>query len=150
MSTGSLLAGYSKRLGGCVAVHSIANTIGGLHHLPHGLVVGVFLPHVLRFLLPGDMTLLAQIAQAMGGHTDGMSTRDAAEVAITHVDRLLEDIEYPTLSELGIKEAEIPRIAQLTMEEAGIGGNPRPMTIEACEAILRSALAETHSSRLSH
>jgi alcohol dehydrogenase len=148
MSFGSLLAGYSKRLGGCIVNHSIANTVGSAYHLPHGLMVGVFLPHVLRDLLPSDTELLAQIAQAMGAVTSGVSERDAAEMVVVQVCQLLEDLEIPTLAELGVMEDAVPDLAKGSMEDAGIGGNPRPMTQQTCETIIRAALAETHDGRV--
>ncbi len=147
MSYASLLAGYAKRLGGCIVGHNIANTVGGLYHVAHGLIVGVVLPHILQFCLPGDVEMLADIARAMGVESAGYSDRETAELGIAAINQLLEDIEIPTLSELGIQEKDLPEIAKQTLSDSGVAGNPRPLTVQGVEGILRAALADTHANR---
>jgi alcohol dehydrogenase len=140
MSAGSLLAGIVINTSGCIAVHSLAETIGGIYHRPHGLCVALFLPHVMTFNFPGDYSLLAQIAQALGVNTEGYSTRDAAELSIFWVNQLLDDLKFPELSEIGLRAEDIPRIAQLAYQNVCTADNPRPMRVEDFESILKDAL----------
>jgi alcohol dehydrogenase len=146
MSTGSLIAGIVINISGCIAVHSLAETIGGMYHKPHGLCVALFLPHVMKFNFPGDYLLLAQIAQALGVDTDGYSTRDAAELSIFWVNQLLDDLKFPELGEIGLREEDIPRIAQLAYQNVCTADNPRPMRVEDFESILIDALQDQGSS----
>jgi len=141
MSTGSLLSGIVIDLGGCIAVHSLAETIGGMYHLAHGLCVALCLPHVLKFNLPGDYELLAQIAQLLGMNIAGYSTRDAAELSIVRINQLLNDLNFPTLHEVGLKEEDIPEIARLANDNVCTADNPRPMCVEDFKSILRKAMA---------
>ena len=127
-------------LGGCIIVHSIAETIGGLYHLPHGLTVGLTLPHMLKFNLAGDIPLYAEIAQAMGVNTSGMSTREAADKLIPRVCQMLRDLDFPTLAEAGLRQEDIPLIARLAMENPSTADNPKPMKTEDFEAILKGCL----------
>lgn len=140
MSTGSLLAGIVIDISGCIAVHSLAETIGGMYHRPHGLCVALFLPYVMEFNSPGDYLLLAQIAQSLGVNTEGYSTRDAAKLSISRVNQLLDDLKFPGLREIGLKEEDIPKIAELASQNVCTSDNPRPMGVEDFEAILREAV----------
>lgn len=140
MSTGSLLAGIVINLAGCIAVHSLAESVGGFYHVPHGLAVALFLAPVLRFNFPGDHALLAQIADAMGEDTEGFSEHEAAELAIDGVEQLLEELRFPSLAEVGIKESDIPKIATLALGNVCTADNPCPMRQEDFETILRDAL----------
>ena len=142
MSTGSLLSGIVIDISGCIAVHSLAETIGGMYHQPHGLCVALFLPHVMKFNFPGDYSLLAQIAQALGVNTEGYSTRDAAELSIFRVNQLLDDLKFPGLREIGLKEEDIPQISELANQNVCTADNPRPMRVEDYESILKDALQD--------
>lgn len=146
MSTASLLAGIVIDISGCIAVHSLAETIGGMYHQPHGLCVALFLPHVMRFNFPGDYVLLAKIAQALGIKTEGYSTRDAAELSIFWVNQLLADLKFPELCEIGLKVADIPRIAQLANQNVCTADNPRPMRVDDFESILKDATQDQRTS----
>lgn len=146
MSIGSLLAGIVIDISGCIAVHSLAETVGGMYHRPHGLCVALFLPHVLKFNSPGDYSLLAQIGRSMGVEIEGYSIRDAAELSILRIHQLLEDLKFPGFSEIGLKEEDIPKIAQLAGQNVCTADNPRPMRVEDFESILTEALNYQHPS----
>ena len=140
MAIGSLLAGIVINLAGCIAVHSLAESVGGFYHIPHGLAVALFLAPVLRFNFPGDHSLLAQLARAMGLNTEGFSTHEAAELAIDRVEQLLEELRFPTRAEVGVKGADIPKLASLALGNVCTSDNPCPMSQDDFEAILRDAV----------
>ena len=50
--------------------------------MPHGVANAVLLPHVARYNLIANPEKFADIAEFMGENTDGLSTMDAAELAI--------------------------------------------------------------------
>jgi alcohol dehydrogenase class IV len=141
MSIGSLLAGIVINTSGCISVHCLAETMGGLYHKPHGLLVGLNLPHVLEFLLPGDHELLAQIAVALGANTEGCTVYEAAWLAIARVNELLEELEFPTLEEVGLQESDFPSIARLALGNACNVDNPCEMSEQDYVAILNSTLS---------
>jgi alcohol dehydrogenase class IV len=114
--------------------------MGGLYHKPHGLLVGLNLPHVLEFLLPGDHELLAQIAEALGANTTGRTVYEAAKLAIVRVNELLQELEFPALKEVGLKEADFPSIARLALGNACNIDNPCEMTEPDYISILTSTL----------
>ena len=55
----------------------------------------------------------------------------AAEKAVEAVMRLTEDVQIPTLQELGIDEEEIPVLAKIAFEDLQTIGNPRDLTRES-------------------
>ena len=142
MSIGSLMAGIVINTSGCISVHSLAETMGGLYHKPHGLLVGLCLPHVLKSLLPGDHELLAKIAVALGANTTGGPVHEAAKLAIIRVNQILDELEYPMLSEVGLKEADIPQIAQLAVGNACTADNPCDVGEQDFVLILKNALKD--------
>jgi alcohol dehydrogenase len=141
MSIGSFLAGIVINTSGCISVHALAETMGGLYHKPHGLLVGLCLPHVLSFLLPGDHELLAQVANALDVNTDGLTTYEAAQMAIVRVHELLAELEFPTLKEIGLKEQDLPQIASMAMANVCTLDNPCTMTEQDYVSILKKMLA---------
>lgn len=147
MALSSLLGGINMILGGCIIVHSIAETIGGLYHLPHGLTVGLVLPHMLTFNLAGDVQLYAEIAGALGANISDMSIREAADQVVPLINKMLNDLEFPTFSDVGLKEEDIPKIARLSFTNPNTADNPRTLTIEDFEAILRGCLADERGKR---
>jgi alcohol dehydrogenase len=142
MSIGSLLAGIVINTSGCINVHALAEPMGGLYHKPHGFLVGATLPYVLEFLLPGDTALLAQIAEALGARTAGLSVHEAARQAIVQVKQLLAELEFPRLGEAGLKEEDIPQIAQLAMGNACNGDSPCDMVELEYQSILKAAVKD--------
>lgn len=124
MSSGSLLAGIVINTSGCIGVHSLAETMGGIYHKPHGLLVGLCLPHILKFHLPGDHRLLARIAGALGVDVYGLSDYEAARLAIARVHQLLDELNFPLLSEIGLKAEDIPMVARLALGNACTPDDP--------------------------
>jgi choline dehydrogenase len=53
--------------------------------------------------------------------------------------RLTEDVEIPTLQELGFKEEEIPMLADIAFKDPQTIGNPRDLTLNSYVQIYRRA-----------
>lgn len=140
MSIGSLLAGIVINTSGCINVHALAEPMGGLYHKPHGLLVGATLPYVLDFLLPGDHELLSQVAVALGANTGGLSQYDAAKLAAVRVRQILEELEFPLLTEVGLTEGDVSMLAQLAMGNACNPDSPCTMTEQDYATILSAAV----------
>jgi choline dehydrogenase len=83
----------------------------------------------------GEPHKYARIAQAMGENTWGLTTWEAAELAVDAVARLTADLEIPTLSEMGIPKEDIPMLAQLAYDDPQTIGNPRDIDVQGYEQI---------------
>jgi 1,3-propanediol dehydrogenase len=88
MAYASLLAGMAFNNANLGYVHAMAHQLGGLYDMPHGVANAVLLPHVARYNLIANPEKFADIAEFMGENTDGLSTMDAAELAIRAIARL--------------------------------------------------------------
>jgi alcohol dehydrogenase class IV len=141
MHLGALLAGLAFSNVGVAAVHALEYPIGGAVHCSHGCGNGLLLPYVMEFNKSVRLEATARIAEYMGVDTRGMSTEAAAVAAIAAVRALRLEIGIPDrLREIGVREDQLRGLAEMA---AGITRilrvNPRPVTADDCEAILRSA-----------
>ncbi|WP_249597207.1 hydroxyacid-oxoacid transhydrogenase [Peribacillus frigoritolerans] len=142
MLMGSLLAGMSFSNAGTAAAHALAYPIGGLVKSPHGEVTGLLLPYVMEYNAVVETEKMVRISQAFNVNSDGLSGKEAALTASKAVLTLLGEIGLPTkLSEIGIKEEDIPDIAEKTLQiDRLIRNNPRVPTQHSLEELLRNAL----------
>lgn len=87
------MVGTAFPFGGLMHVHTYAEVLGDLTHLPHGRLIGLMLPHVLEWSAIGCPEKLALIARALGENVDGLSPRAGAERALQAVRRLCAEVE---------------------------------------------------------
>jgi alcohol dehydrogenase len=141
MRLGSLYAGLGLANAGVTAVHSLSYPLGGRYGVPHGLANTLLLPHVMAFNLPGALEKFADIAEAMGEAIEGLSVRDAAELAVEAVDHLIEDCGiHTTLEDLEIAEEDFEELAKVALTVARpLENNPRQVTLEDAVDIYRAA-----------
>ena len=138
MSMAAMLAGMSYGTESAGAVHAMSQTAGGYYNLPHGALTASLLAPVMAYNYMGEPEKYARIAQAMGENTWGLSVWDAAELAVDAVARLSDDLDIPTLNELGIPETDVPMLAQLAFDDPQTIGNPRDINLAGYEKIYRS------------
>ena len=95
----------------------MSHQAGGLLDLPHGVVNGVLLPHVIRFNGARCPSGSSRSPQAMGLATlAGAPADESVERVAEEVRRLGDEVGVPKgLGDLGVTEADIPRLAQLTL-----------------------------------
>jgi maleylacetate reductase len=110
--------------------HKLCHTLGGTLDLPHAQTHTVVLPHALAYNQPAAPQAVAALSRALGGADD--PAQELWELA----GRLAAP---RSLAELGMKEEDIPRIAELAV--ANPYANPRPVTRDGVEALLRAAWA---------
>jgi len=141
MMYASMMAGVAENFANCGAIHSLAESLGGIHgEIPHGVAIGVFFPHVMRFNAIAVPEKYVRIAETMGIDTTDMGLYEAAFSAADAVEELLDLLDMPrTLKELGIKREEIPEIAKRAIETVEIPGNPRKVTYEDLVRIAEDA-----------
>jgi alcohol dehydrogenase class IV len=141
MALAATLAGLSFSNVGVAVVHALEYPVGGAVHCSHGAGNGLLLSHVMRFNLPARRKEFATIARLLGENTGGLSEDEAAELAITAVDRLRADVGVPArLREFGAKEHQLAGFAEKAFGiKRLMRVNPRPATQQDLEGILRAA-----------
>jgi choline dehydrogenase len=113
------------------AAHAMSQSAGGVHDVPHGALTARLLGPVMEYNFLGEPQKFARIAQAMGEDTRGLSVWQAAEKAVGAVMRLTEDVEIPTLQDLGFAESETPMLAEIAFKDPQTIGNPRDLSYQS-------------------
>jgi alcohol dehydrogenase class IV len=141
MAQASLQAGMAFTNSLLGATHALSHPLGGLLDLPHGVVNGVILPHVIRFNAEAAPERYIPIAKALGAATTRLSPHEAAHAAADRVRSLADDLGIPRrLSDLAVPADAIPSLAAAAMKDSCIATNPRPVTAGDLSGILRDAL----------
>lgn len=141
MAQASLEAGLAFSNAILGATHAMSHQVGGLLDLPHGVVNGVLLPHVIRFNAETVPERFADLAGAMGLDVDGVPADVAAEMLAEHVQELAGSVGAPrTLGELGVSAADVEPMAGTAVRDACLTTNPRPASREDIAELFRRAL----------
>jgi choline dehydrogenase len=140
MSQAAMLGGLAYGTESAGAAHAMSQSAGGLYpNVPHGPFTARLLGPVMEYNYKGDPEKFARIAQALGEDTRGLSVWQAAEKAVEAVMCLTEDVEIPTLQELGLMEKEIPKLAKMAYADPQTIGNPRDLSVSSYEKIYQRA-----------
>lgn len=141
MAQASLQAGLAFSNAILGATHAMSHQVGGLLDAPHGVVNGVLLPHVIRYNARATPDRFVALAAAAGLDVAGIPGEEAAELLADHVRRLADDVGVPRgLRELGVTEADVPRLADTTLDDACLTTNPRAATLRDVEKLFLEAL----------
>lgn len=124
MMLASTLGGLAFSNSSVALVHGMSRPIGACFHVPHGISNAVLLPTVMRFTLPGNVEKFARIAEAMGEQVAGLSRLEAAEKAVSAVERLCVDFGMSGLRCTGVPEDELRRLAPKMARDAIASGSP--------------------------
>ncbi len=140
MAIASTIAGVAFMNGGLGVVHGIAQTIGAVAHVAHGVANSLLLPYCMERNVVGNLSKFRNIAIAMGENIDGLSEREAAQAAVDAVFQLAKDLKVPMkLKEVGVTREMFPEIIEGTMEYRLLGVNPCKLKPSDIEEILENA-----------
>jgi len=142
MALGQYLAGMGFANAGLGVVHSMAHTLGAFYDIPHGIANAVLLPAVMAFNASETGEKYREIAKAMGVvRVDGMSLEEARQAAVNAVRVLSERISIPRdLTQLGVKQTDLEKLAASAVQDVCTYGNPRPVTEAEIKDIFKSLL----------
>ena len=140
LACASLTAGLSMNLADCAADHALGQAIGSVKHLPHGLTVGLVLAETLDVSRVDCAARLERVADALGEPADG--TSDGSR-AVRAVRRILASVGFPTLSEAGVTEDDLPALvkAATTEQKFFLDIDCHDWTAVEVEGAFRAALA---------
>ncbi|QSQ13661.1 iron-containing alcohol dehydrogenase [Myxococcus landrumensis] len=127
---------FQKGLGAC---HSLAHALTPISGVHHGLANAVVLPVVMEFNRATSTARLARVAVAMG---DSSNAREEvlASNAIDRVRKLNAAIGIPArLRDVGVREEDLPKIADKAFQDACHQCNPRKVTEADLLALAREA-----------
>jgi len=144
LSLGALWSGVALTNAGLGAVHGFASPLGAALRAPHGALCGALLGPVMRLnirslreLVPHSPILgrYAEVAHWLTGRSNA-TPEEGAEAAC----QLAATLGVPRLGALGLKEDQIPQLAQAAMRASSMKANPVTLTEEALTGCLQEAL----------
>lgn len=140
MALAQYIAGMGFSNVGLGLVHGMAHPLGAFYGTPHGVANAVLLPHLMAYNADYTGEKLRDVAKAMGiAGTESLSIVEARKAAVDAVKQLCKDVGIPpSLRELGVKEADIPALAEAAFADVCTGGNPRETNVKEIEELYRS------------
>ena len=139
-STMAACAFAPTRLG---LAHAMAMPLGAKAKIPHGEVISILLPEVMRFNVNGNLEKFARIAYIFGVDTRAMPLRAAAHAGVEAVAQLISDVgAASSLAAYGVTEDDLEQLAKESMEsgKGNVVVNPRPATATDLAGIMRRCL----------
>ncbi|MDN6003132.1 MAG: lactaldehyde reductase [Enterococcus sp.] len=142
MALGQYIAGMGFSNAGLGLVHGMAHPLSAWYDTPHGVACATLLPLIMDFNKDYTGEKYREIAVAMG-------VKDAAELplsevrdaAVQAVKQLGIDVGIPqSLTEIGMKETDVQKIAEDAFRDVCSPGNPRDATVEEISELYKSML----------
>ena len=142
MALGQYIAGMGFSNVGLGLVHGMAHPLSAWYNIPHGVACAALLPTIMKYNKEYTGEKYREIALVLGikGSAE-MSLEDVRDAACGEIDRLSKAVGIPaTISELGVKETDIPAIAEDALRDVCTPGNPRETTVEEIIALYQSLM----------
>jgi maleylacetate reductase len=133
LALGALLAGYALGSTGLAMHHVVSQTVVALTGAPHAETNAVILPHVVGYVARRRPDALTGFADALGAGRD-------AHAAAGRVAELARRSGAIRLSQLGVTQDDVPRVAEAVLTRAELGRTPSPPGRSELVALLESAL----------
>jgi alcohol dehydrogenase len=143
LSLASTMAGIAFNMNANAVVHAASTPVTARHDVPHGVANAIFLPAGLRFCIPAVPERIAEIGEALGADSIGMTPAESAEAAVERLRALFADVGIPaTLTEFGVDVStmDLEQLAADAMKSRSIPLNPRPVTPADLIAIYREVM----------
>lgn len=142
MALGQYIAGMGFSNVGLGLVHGMAHPLSAWYNIPHGVACASLLPTIMKYNKDFTGEKYREIAIVLGNEgAEAMSLEDVRDAACQAIDQLSKDVGIPaTISELGVKEEDIPAIAKDALNDVCTPGNPRDTTLEEIIELYRSLM----------
>jgi alcohol dehydrogenase class IV len=122
---------FQKGLG---AIHAISHPVGAIYHTHHGTTNAVVMQPVLAFNRAAIEERIERASAYLGlpGGFEGF---------YAFVGEMNAALGIPkNLTELGVTDPDIERLAAMALEDPSAGGNPVPLTLENTKALIEACL----------
>lgn len=142
MTYAELLAGMAFNNASLGFVHAMSHQVGGMyHHLAHGVINAVLMPHVIAWNARVAGERYSEIAAHLGIRASGRPTTEIVDSLIEKILAFNAALGMPAnLNEMGVKEADLPHLAEYALADPCASTNPRPATLEEMQVLFRRAL----------
>ena len=122
MSVAALEAGIAFNNASVTLIHGMSRPIGALFHVAHGLSNAMLMKECLSFALSGAYDRFAELGRSIGAASAEDTDKTAGEKFLRAVEKLVEELETPTLEEFGIdKDAFFEAIGKMAYDALDSG-----------------------------
>ena len=131
MALAQYIAGMGFSNVGLGIVHSMAHQLGAVYDTPHGIANAMLLPVVMKF--NGDVCAdrFAEILEALGVETKGMTKKQKIDKFVSMIEELSASVKVTqTIKDYGCKMEDIEMLSEKAMEDPCMPGNPKEVTKE--------------------
>lgn len=132
MALAQYIAGMGFSNVGLGLVHGMAHPLSAWYGIPHGVACASLLPNIMEYNKDFTGEKYRKVAKALNIKGAGsLSLEEVRIAACQFINQLSQDVGIPsTISELGVKEEDIPQIAKDAIQDVCTAGNPRDTTVE--------------------
>lgn len=147
MALSSLFSGLALKHSNLGAVHGLAGVVGGLTGASHGAVCAALVAPTTRTNLAAlserapDHPALLKYEQAAASILGDRTA--AAESLVDWLAGIVDSFEMPTLGDMGLARADIPRVTAEAQRSSSMRGNPIELTAKELALILHNAVRRT-------
>jgi maleylacetate reductase len=124
---GAMHAGRALAERGLFLAHAMAQTLGGRYGLAHGAMNALCLAPALRFNQSAVPDAIASFGEALGSDDPAARAEELARLG-----------GFERLRDFGVPEDDLPELGVETAVRPGARANPRPVSPEDVETLLRS------------
>ncbi|RJQ78257.1 MAG: iron-containing alcohol dehydrogenase [Desulfobacteraceae bacterium] len=138
----SLYAGLAFSNASLGLVHAMAHSLGGYSDIAHGQSNAILVSHVVGFNFEMAEEKYQAIGELLGvEEMSGLRSEEKKEALLAALGRVKKAINLDVnLRALGVKQEEIPRLAENAMSDPCIATNPRRPTKDEIERLYEQAL----------
>jgi alcohol dehydrogenase class IV len=139
MAQASLVAGLAVGITDVSGCHCLAEAMGAVYDLPHGICCAATMPVIMEYNLPVAAAKYARLAHAFGIDTAGMGEQEAARAAVGYVRDLNRALGIAELGSL-IRPEDLDLLAEKAAANTSAPSNPRDVDTAAFRAMFAEAL----------
>ncbi len=137
----SMKAGLAFSNAGLGAVHAMAHSLGGFLDLPHGECNAMLLDFAIDYNYQQRQTRYRKIAQALDIETHDMKSLEIKQTLLSRIRWLKHEVGITgTLGSRGVKDEDIPMLAQKALKDSCMLTNPRKPCQKDIERIFHEAM----------
>lgn len=142
MALGQYIAGMGFSNVGLGLVHGMAHPLSAWYNIPHGVACAALLPTIMKYNKDFTGEKYREIAKVLGiEQAETLALEDVRDAACTAIDELSKEVGIPaTISELGVKAEDLPKIAEDAFRDVCTPGNPRDTTVEEIVSLYQSLM----------
>lgn len=142
MALGQYIAGMGFSNVGLGLVHGMAHPLSAWYNIPHGVACASLLPTIMKYNKDFTGEKYREIAIALHvPNAANMELEEVRDAACTAIDNLSKEVGIPaTISELGVKAEDLPKIAEDALRDVCTPGNPRDTTLDEIIQLYQSLM----------